>query len=88
MNLNGKRFGRHALSWLARIVVRLGESTDQMMEQRDNIEKTALKEAPQRLVQGIDFYFEDGLMVLTAHFLWRRGFCCGNDWRHCPYPKE
>jgi Family of unknown function (DUF5522) len=38
-----------------------------------------------KLVEGIDFYFENGLMVLTAHFLKKRGYCCGNDCRHCPY---
>ncbi|MEK7857429.1 MAG: DUF5522 domain-containing protein [Acidobacteriota bacterium] len=39
------------------------------------------------LTEGRDYYFENGLMVLTAHFLRRRGFCCGNGCRHCPYPK-
>ncbi|MGQ0543467.1 MAG: DUF5522 domain-containing protein [Blastocatellia bacterium] len=37
------------------------------------------------LAEGIDFYFEDGLMVLTRHFLQKRGYCCGNGCRHCPY---
>lgn len=37
------------------------------------------------LVEGVDFYFEDGLMVLTEHFLKKRGYCCGNGCRHCPY---
>lgn len=40
---------------------------------------------PEALAEGIDFYFENGLMVLTARFLMRRGYCCGNDCRHCPY---
>jgi hypothetical protein len=26
-----------------------------------------------------------GLFVLTASFLARRGTCCGNGCRHCPY---
>jgi hypothetical protein len=39
-------------------------------------------------VEGKDYYFEDGLMVLTAKFLSERGYCCGNDCRHCPYPAE
>ncbi|MFM2082164.1 MAG: hypothetical protein RL380_855 [Verrucomicrobiota bacterium] len=34
-----------------------------------------------------EFYFERGLTVFTeAHHL-RRGYCCGNGCRHCPYPK-
>jgi hypothetical protein len=36
-------------------------------------------------VEGLDFYFEDGLMVLTRRYLLDRGFCCGSGCRHCPY---
>ena len=38
--------------------------------------------------EGVDYYFEDGLMVLTAEFLRKRGYCCGSGCRHCPYPKK
>lgn len=38
-------------------------------------------------VEGEDYYFNEGLMVLTARFLFNRGYCCGNNCRHCPYPK-
>jgi hypothetical protein len=48
------------------------------------MERTLEKE-PAKLVEGVDFYFDDGLMVLTAHFLKNRGYCCGNGCRHCPY---
>lgn len=37
--------------------------------------------------EGVDYYFENGLMVLTAEFLRKRGYCCGSRCRHCPYPK-
>ncbi len=37
------------------------------------------------LVEGKDFYFEDGLMVLTRSFLLDRGYCCESGCRHCPY---
>jgi hypothetical protein len=37
------------------------------------------------LIEGIDFYYEDGLMVLTEKFHLDRGYCCGNGCRHCPY---
>lgn len=33
-----------------------------------------------------DFYFENGLVVFTAEYHLRRGYCCGNNCRHCPYP--
>ncbi len=32
-----------------------------------------------------DYYLENGLMVFTAAFLKRRGFCCRSGCRHCPY---
>jgi hypothetical protein len=37
------------------------------------------------LIEGIDFYYEDGLMVLTEKFHLERGYCCGSGCRHCPY---
>jgi Family of unknown function (DUF5522) len=45
-------------------------------------------ENKEKFVEGVDFYFENGLMVLTGHFLKKRGFCCGSGCRHCPYSKE
>lgn len=52
-----------------------------MTERDDTNERTARK-----LVEGTDLYYvENGLMVFTAVYLKRRGFCCGNDCRHCPY---
>jgi hypothetical protein len=39
--------------------------------------------------EGIDFYFdESGLMVLTKDFHLKRGFCCGNGCRQCPFDYE
>lgn len=38
------------------------------------------------LVEGRDYYVEDGLWVFTADYLRRRGFCCDGGCRHCPYP--
>lgn len=46
------------------------------------------KEEAPKLVEGLDYYFENGLMVLTAHFLRNRGYCCGNGCRNCPYPPD
>jgi len=31
------------------------------------------------------FYFEDGLVVFTPIHHIKRGTCCGNKCRHCPY---
>ena len=46
------------------------------------------KENKAKFIEGVDFYFENGLMVLTAHFLKKRGYCCDTVCRHCPYPGE
>lgn len=35
-----------------------------------------------------DFYYEDGKMVLTEEYHLKRGKCCDNNCRHCPYKKE
>ena len=39
---------------------------------------------PLRLLPG-DFYFAAGLMVFTEAYHRRRGYCCDQDCRHCPY---
>jgi hypothetical protein len=42
----------------------------------------------QNLEKEEDFYFDpNGLMVMTARYLKKRGYCCGNGCRHCPYSK-
>ncbi|MCB9303374.1 MAG: hypothetical protein H6566_22285 [Lewinellaceae bacterium] len=42
----------------------------------------------EKLVEGIDYYLENGLFVLTEHFLRKRGYCCQNGCRHCPFGFE
>jgi hypothetical protein len=38
------------------------------------------------LVEGEDFYYnEQGYIVLTEKFHLKKGFCCGNGCKHCPY---
>jgi hypothetical protein len=37
------------------------------------------------LVEGVDYYVENGRWVFTAEFLRNRGYCCGSGCRHCPY---
>jgi hypothetical protein len=39
-----------------------------------------------KIEEGLDYYFnEEGMMVLTAHYLLNRGYCCGNGCKHCPF---
>ena len=36
-----------------------------------------------------DYYLENDRVIFTADFHLRRGSCCGNGCRHCPYePKN
>jgi hypothetical protein len=35
-----------------------------------------------------DYYIENGLIVFTAAYHLKRGYCCGSGCRHCPYPPE
>ena len=43
----------------------------------------------QPLVEGIDFYYnEDGYVVLTEAYHLKRGNCCGNGCKHCPFEYE
>jgi len=37
------------------------------------------------LVEGEDYYLENGNWVFTARFLLNRGYCCRSGCRHCPY---
>lgn len=45
------------------------------------------KQQPPVLAAG-DFYLDRlGRVVFTERYLRRRGYCCGNGCRHCPYPQ-
>jgi hypothetical protein len=35
-----------------------------------------------------EFYFDGGLMVFTAAYHLRRGYCCDSGCRHCPYKQR
>ena len=37
------------------------------------------------LVENEDYYMERGRMVFTARYHLRRGYCCEQGCRHCPY---
>jgi len=40
------------------------------------------------LIEGQDYYSEGGLMVFTALYHLKRGYCCDSGCRHCPYKKS
>jgi hypothetical protein len=39
----------------------------------------------EQLVEGVDYYIENGLYVFTERYLLNRGYCCESGCRHCPY---
>ncbi|MBS1742325.1 MAG: hypothetical protein JST81_04760 [Bacteroidetes bacterium] len=42
-----------------------------------------------RLEEGEDFYFDaQGRFVFTEKYHLKKGFCCGNGCKHCPYNHE
>ena len=40
------------------------------------------------LMEGVDYYLENGLLVFAEYYLRERGYCCTNGCRHCPYGFE
>ncbi len=50
-------------------------------------EETKIKpvKKQEEFIEGVDYYFENGLMILSEHFLLKRGYCCRNNCRNCPY---
>lgn len=40
---------------------------------------------PKPLVEGRDYYVENGRWVFTELFLRDRGHCCQSGCRHCPW---
>jgi hypothetical protein len=51
------------------------------------VDKTEMSrsDANTPLVEGEDYYLENGLLVFTATYHLKRGYCCHNNCRHCPY---
>jgi len=38
--------------------------------------------------QEEDYYYENGLLVFTRNYHLKRGFCCKQNCRHCPYRND
>lgn len=39
-----------------------------------------------KFTEGEDYYYNDeGFVVLTAKYHLKRGHCCGNGCKHCPF---
>ena len=42
----------------------------------------------QELQEGDFYWSEEGFRVFTEQYHLRRGYCCMNNCRHCPYKKK
>ena len=56
------------------------------MAKKDWIYDQYVKELTKPKLLPTDFYYnENGLIVLTESYHLRRGYCCNNGCKHCPY---
>lgn len=58
------------------------------MTKKDWIYEQYVKELTKPKLLPTDFYYEDGVMVMTESYHLRRGSCCTNGCRHCPYQNK
>jgi len=35
-----------------------------------------------------DYYAKEGYIIFTEKYHLKRGYCCNNNCKHCPYRKE
>ncbi|OYZ20769.1 MAG: hypothetical protein B7Y39_10380 [Bdellovibrio sp. 28-41-41] len=49
------------------------------------LKEIATKKSENDLIEGLDYYLERGLFVFTEKYHLKKGKCCGNGCRHCPY---
>lgn len=54
----------------------------------DNEKQSTTQETAEPLVEGRDFYIENGFYVFTEYYHLKRGYCCGNGCKHCAYKKQ
>ena len=56
---------------------------------QDWIFQQYVKELSKPKLLPTDFYYDsNGLMVMTEEYHKRRGKCCGNGCKHCPYKES
>lgn len=57
------------------------------MDDRSSEDRSPAPERPEAgRATDVDFYLTpDGFLVFTEAYHLKRGYCCGNRCRHCPY---
>ena len=41
----------------------------------------------EQVLKSQNFYYENGYKVMTEEYHLKRGYCCKNNCRHCPYER-
>ena len=41
----------------------------------------------EQVLKSKDFYYENGYKVMTEKYHLKRGYCCNNKCKHCPYER-
>lgn len=63
----------------------MSDSADEShAKEPDSQQRRAEEARPAALTAG-DFYYERGLVVFTAAYHLKRGYCCNSGCRHCPF---
>jgi hypothetical protein len=52
---------------------------------RTGKDNSKIKTVNKKLIAASDYYIEDGNLVFTAAYHIKRGYCCQQGCRHCPY---
>lgn len=55
--------------------------------EKDWVYKQLIAERNGNKLLPTDFYWDKGVMVFTESYHLRRGNCCNNGCKHCPYKK-
>ena len=58
------------------------------MRKDDWITKLHYREFLKPKLHPEDFYWEEGKMVMTEKYHLKRGSCCSNGCKHCPYKQN
>jgi len=38
-----------------------------------------------KFIKDVDYYIKDGNLIMTKSYHIKRGQCCGNNCKHCPF---
>ena len=71
-----------------RVVAEIDRFVEDYLAGRRSNTASSYDRGSRELVEGVDYYLEQGRYVFTSWFHLKRGYCCGSGCRHCPYDHE